>query len=232
MRELSEAAQELLERLWIAIEEEGRPGLEVRDPVGSDVDELMEAGLVKAVRGRLVLTPNGRTAAAGAIRRHRLAERLLADVFAMGDRRLEDHACRFEHALVDGAEERVCTLLGHPRVCPHGKPIPPGECCLKREETVERLIAPLSDLRPGERGTIAYIHMDRSPVLQKLLAMGMLPGTEVTLLRRFPSYVLEADRCQFAVDEEIAAAIHIRLYRGRGSAKRGRGEAGEVPPHR
>jgi Mn-dependent DtxR family transcriptional regulator len=23
----------------------------------------------------------------------------------------------------------MCTLLGHPTACPHGSPIPKGECC-------------------------------------------------------------------------------------------------------
>lgn len=103
--------------------------------------------------------------------------------------------------------------------------IPPGECCLRMEEAADRLIAPLCDLRPGQQGVIAYIQMTDPRRLQKLLAIGVLPGVAVKLLRRFPSYVVEAGYCQFAVDEEIAADIYVRLARGRrreGKGKRHR----------
>ena len=48
--------------------------------------------------------------------------------------------------------------------------------------------------------------------LQKLMAMGVLPGGEVQLIRRAPAYVFEIGYSQFAVDEEIAADIFIRLH--------------------
>jgi Fe2+ transport system protein FeoA len=41
--------------------------------------------------------------------------------------------------------------------------------------------------------------------------MGVLPGVAITLLRRSPSFVFEAGYSQFAVDEEIAADIYVRL---------------------
>jgi DtxR family Mn-dependent transcriptional regulator len=71
------------------------------------------------------LTRSGKPEAALAIRRHRLGERLLADVLKAEDELLEEQACRLEHALFDGLDESICTLLGHPQFCPHGKPIPP-----------------------------------------------------------------------------------------------------------
>jgi len=47
--------------------------------------------------------------------------------------------------------------------------------------------------------------------LQKLMAMGVLPGTSIELIRRFPAYVFQVDYSQFAVDEEIASDIYVRL---------------------
>jgi DtxR family Mn-dependent transcriptional regulator len=112
---------------------------------------------------------------------------------------------------VDGVEESICTLLGHPRFCPHGKPIPMGECCKQMLESAERVIAPVCDLRPGQKGHIAYLRMDNPKRLQKLMAMGILPGVPINLLRRSPSYVFEAGYSQFAVDKDIAADIFVRL---------------------
>jgi DtxR family Mn-dependent transcriptional regulator len=208
---LSESAQELLELLWIATEEKVKTGLVIEGTPPEGVDELVRLGLTEWDGGRLTLTAPGRPEAAQAVRRHRLAERLLVDVLATEEAQVDEHACRFEHVLVDGVDESICTLLGHPRFCPHGKPIPPGECCKQMQESVARLIAPLSDLQPDQRGQIAYIRMNNPKRLQKLMAMGVLPGVPITLLRRFPSFVLEAGFSQFAVDKEIAADIYVRL---------------------
>jgi DtxR family Mn-dependent transcriptional regulator len=79
------------------------------------------------------------------------------------------------------------------------------------QESAERLIAPLCDLQPGQGGHIAYIRMDEPKRLQKLMAMGILPGVPISLRRRFPSFVLEAGFSQFAVDKDIAADIFVRL---------------------
>src|ERR1700716_3182601 len=76
------------------------------------------------------LTPRGRERAGSIIRRHRLAERLFTDSFAMdSESEIEQQACKFEHILSPEATDKICTFLGHPRTCPHGAPIPPGPCC-------------------------------------------------------------------------------------------------------
>ena len=76
---------------------------------------------------------------------------------------------------------------------------------------MDRLVAPLTELSAGDRGTIAYLNISDPKHAQKLTAMGVLPGVPVTLLRRSPSFVFEAGYSQFAVDEHIAADIHVRL---------------------
>jgi len=210
----SESAQELLELLWITTEEEAKAGLVIEGRPPEGVDELVQLDFTKWNGKRLTLTAAGRPEAAQAVRRHRLAERLLVDVLATEEAQVDEHACRFEHVLLDGVDESICTLLGHPRFCPHGKPIPPGKCCKQMQESVARLIAPLYDLQPGQRGQIAYIQMNNPKRLQKLMAMGVLPGVPITLLHRFPSFVFEAGYSQFAVDKEIAADIYVRLNHG------------------
>jgi DtxR family Mn-dependent transcriptional regulator len=208
---LSENAQELLERLWVATKEEEKPGLVINGTAAEKVEELVRLGLAELKDGQLRLTPAGRPEAAQAVRRHRLAERLLADVLTTEDALLDEQACRLEHALFDGLDESICTLLGHPRFCPHGQPIPQGECCEQMRTSVERLIAPLRELQPGQGGHIAYVQMNNSRRLQKLMAMGVLPGVAISLQRRSPSFVFEAGYSQFAVDEEIAGDIYVRL---------------------
>ena len=207
---IGENAQEVLERLWMA-QEDGKEGLALAEPGLEGIDELVEGGLVVQDEGTWKLTEAGAPEAALAIRRHRLGERLLADVLKAEDELLEEQACRLEHALFDGLDESICTLLGHPQFCPHGKPIPPGNCCQQMRETVSRLIAPLSEVEPGRGGEVAYIQMGDANHLQKLMAMGVLPGGKIRLVRNSPSYVFECGYSQFAVDEAIAAEIYVRL---------------------
>jgi putative ABC transport system ATP-binding protein len=79
----------------------------------------------------IVFTEKGRKRAEDVIRRHRLAERLFTETFHVHDEReVEEQACRFEHILSPEATDSICSFLGHPRTCPHGSPIPAGECCL------------------------------------------------------------------------------------------------------
>jgi putative ABC transport system ATP-binding protein len=94
-------------------------------------------------------TQRGRKRAADIIRRHRLAERLFTESLGMQDEaEIEQQACKFEHVLSPDATEKICTFLGHPRTCPHGAPIPPGECCQRGElrELVGSIPARLKEL--------------------------------------------------------------------------------------
>jgi len=208
---IGENAQERLEILWMVTEENGVQE-EVPLSTGMDADEeLLQLGLVVQQNGEITLTDEGRAQAALAIRRHRLAERLLADVLTTEESILDDRACGLEHALFDGVDEAICTLLGHPTICPHGKPIPPGACCKQMRASVTRLISPMTELKPGATGRIAYIQLKDGQRLQKLMAMGVLPGVNVRVVRDYPAVVFEAGYSQFAIDEDIAADIYVRV---------------------
>ena len=94
-------------------------------------DALKPAG-VSIGDGSLIveLTDRGRQRAADIIRRHRLAERLFTDSLSLdSETEIEQQACKFEHILSPEATDKICGFLGHPKTCPHGAPIPPGQCC-------------------------------------------------------------------------------------------------------
>jgi DtxR family Mn-dependent transcriptional regulator len=204
---LSDEAQEVLEAWWEQGEERERDQVPLAD-LGEHASEaalaeLQTGGLAVVQDGLVSLTPAGTAAA-------RLAERLLADLLETKASLLEEAACKFEHALHEGIDERVCALLGHPKVCPHGRPIPPGACCQAHEAGV-RLVARLSELDPGAEGEIAYVLSEDPEKLKKLMAMGILPGMRVQLVRQFPSYVFDIGHTQYAVDREMADEIYVRL---------------------
>jgi len=123
---------------------------------------------------------------------------------------VDDQACRLEHVLFDGLDESICTLLGHPAFCPHGKAIPPGDCCREKRARADAEIAPLIELQPGQVGQVAFIQMSNPGRLEKLMAMGVLPGGSIKLLRASPTFVFESGYSQFAVDEVIASGIYVR----------------------
>jgi DtxR family Mn-dependent transcriptional regulator len=118
--------------------------------------------------------------------------------------------CKFEHLLFEEVEENVCTLLGHPKVCPHGKAIPPGKCCVKAAREAVRVVCPLKDLEVKSQGKIAYLATNDPRRLNKLMAMGVLPGLSITMVQKFPSYVFQIGQSQFAVDKELAEGVYVR----------------------
>jgi DtxR family Mn-dependent transcriptional regulator len=211
--DLTEKAEEILERLWTdntnggAVQESLQElGL---DKDGATLKELTNEGLVASTDETVSLTSSGLDEARKVVRRHRLAERLLMDVLDTDPGAVEDAACRFEHVLRSGVEENVCTLLGHPKVCPHGSPIPPGRCCKEDLDEANRVVYPLSEMETGQGGRIMYIHTHGESSIKKLMAMGVLPGFEVSLIQRYPSYVFRVGQTQIAVDAEIAGEIFV-----------------------
>jgi putative ABC transport system ATP-binding protein len=129
---------EVLEQLWMA----GEAGGHTESHHFTDVQQrrlvatMTRIGLLRPISGRVEFTPEGHTRARSVIRRHRLAERLFVDTLALRDNdSVESNACTFEHILSPEVTDRICTFLGHPRTCPHGSPIPPGDCCGREQVT-------------------------------------------------------------------------------------------------
>jgi DtxR family Mn-dependent transcriptional regulator len=90
---------------------------------------MADLRLVALQNGEAQLTSAGSARARDVVRRHRLAERLFKDTFAIEDSEAHTQACKFEHIISPELDARICTFLGHPKTCPHGNPIPPGDCC-------------------------------------------------------------------------------------------------------
>jgi DtxR family Mn-dependent transcriptional regulator len=93
--------------------------------VSQTVARMQRDGLVTVTTDRRIeLTPEGRSAAVRVMRKHRLAECLLADVLGLDWQLVHDEACRWEHVMSDAVERRVLDILGHPAQSPYGNPIP------------------------------------------------------------------------------------------------------------
>ncbi len=211
---LSEKAEEILETMWVAIEEEGKGFTEIESVAvqadDSAIRELTSLALVEVKDGRLSFRADGREEGRATIRRHRLAERLMMDVLNIRGENAEDKACQFEHLLNEGVDVKICTMLNHPATCPHGKPIPPGDCCEKARMNGDLGVVPLTELKSGEEGEIAYLLSGDDKKMQKLMALGVLPGNRISLLQTFPSYIFRVGFSEFAIDTAMAREIIVR----------------------
>lgn len=171
---------------------------------------LVKRGFVKEVGADLALSPEGEALAKDITRRHRLAERLLSDVLSLDQKAIDSNACQLEHIISPEVSESICTLLGHPKQCPHGERIPQGDCCGRAESRVEPIVLSLDKLLAGDEGRIAYVLLQEHPELHKLLSLGVVPGTQVHVHQTFPTFVLQLGENQLALEESVARNIYIR----------------------
>ena len=210
-----ERIDEALELLW-QLEEEGHFELE-RFKLSSDDTDFEE--VIHALKGNDLITvgdttvrlsEKGRLLSRGLIRRHRLAERLFTDVFELRGDQVETDACKIEHILSEELTDSVCTFLGHPPTCPHGKPIPKGECCKRYKVEVTPVVSRLADFEVGSRGRIVFIIPSEAARLGRLSSIGIAPGSTIKLLQKMPSCVIQIDETTVALDPDIAKEILVK----------------------
>ncbi|HWR58304.1 MAG TPA: metal-dependent transcriptional regulator, partial [Thermodesulfovibrionales bacterium] len=119
-------------------------------------------------------------------------------------------ACKLEHILSEELTDSVCTFLGHPPTCPHGKPIPKGECCKKYRIEVTPVVTRLSDFEVGSRGRIVFIIPSEASRLGRLSSIGIAPGSTIKLIQKMPSCVIKVDETTIAIDPDIAKEILVK----------------------
>jgi len=215
VRTQEDSIDELLELIWI-LREKGVTDIHsllqnTSDPEARAVlNQMMREGLFEMEGDILKFKEKGENLAEGIVRRHRLTERLLMELFEMSEEEAEDEACKLEHILSPGVTDSVCTFLGHPPVCPHGKPIPQGPCCKKLTREVKPLIRPLNDLALGQEGRVVFISTRVKERLEPLSSFGVIPGIIIQLKQRHPSYIVQIGETSIALDESIVREIFVR----------------------
>lgn len=206
---------EILELLWSMREKGIKSYAElingVNNSEASDTLIKMEkSGLITISDDQVELADKGESRARDLTRRHRLAERLFHDVLEVGMQESEETACEVEHFLSPSVTDSVCSFLGHPPTCPHGKPIPRGECCSRYKSEMRPLVMQLKELDVGSRGRIVFIVPSEHSRLERLASMGIVPGNIIRLKQKRPSFVLEIDETVLAVDSLIAEEIYVK----------------------
>ncbi len=206
---------EFLELIW-TLREEGVSDMDHLLETTQDVEaksilrKMIKDNLFEIDGKRMMLKERGEEKAREIVRRHRLTERLLYETFEMSEEEVEEEACKLEHILSPGVTESVCTFLGHPPTCIHGKPIPRGECCAKFKREMKPLVIPLEELGLGEEGRIVFIAPKSHQRLDRLSTLGIVPGSVLRMHQKNPSYVLQIGETMLALDRDIVRNIYVK----------------------
>ena len=210
---------EILELIWTLIED-GKATVDYvikksEDPLAATLlKDIESSGLVLIQNNNIAFRGSGEKRAEEIIRRHRIAERLLSEIFDVDEKQLEDNACELEHTHVLGqvVVDSICTFLGHPPTCPHGKVIPRGECCRKSSLEVKPLVVSLPDLRIGDEAKIVFISSKYHARLDRLSSFGIIPGGVIKLHQKQPTYVVRIGETELALDKDLAKEIFVKKY--------------------
>lgn len=178
--------------------------------VSAMVRKLSEAGLVEHEPYRGIrLTERGRRVALEVLRHHRLIELFLSEELGMSWDRVHAEAEVLEHVLSEELEQLIAARLGHPRVDPHGDPIPTVEFEIDERET-----SSLEALGPGAIGRFVRVSDSDPAMLRYLAEQGIALGDrlEVTGRQPFggPVFVRLGEREQ-PIGGELARAMRIEL---------------------
>lgn len=136
----SEHTEMYLKAIWF-IREKGKEVkvssiarlLKVTQPsVVQMLHKLNDSNLVLYKKGNMVeMTQKGEKIGKQMIRNTRLLEVLMKDALKIDVD--EEMVCGIEHHMKNIFTDALCTLLKHPRLCPHGLEIPLGKCCIDNE---------------------------------------------------------------------------------------------------
>jgi DtxR family transcriptional regulator, Mn-dependent transcriptional regulator len=154
----------------------------------------------RAADKSLTFTASGREHASDIVRRHRLIERFLTDVFDIPWDQVHEEAERLEHWMSPVVEERMLKAIGDSKTCPHGHPIFEGA----REQGV-----PLADVEEGANVRILRFENEAEDLLHYLMDAGLQPGLEGKLASSGEDVVIEANGSELSVSRSVAETVSV-----------------------
>ena len=187
--------------------------------VSQTVARMERDGLLHVADDRhLQLSGEGRREAIAVMRKHRLAERLLADVIGLEWEEVHIEACRWEHVMSDAVERRIVGLLEPPLVCPHGNPIP-GLDELGVTLSPDSIAARLLSLTAAAGPVATTVTVDRiseqlqpdAALLRRLTRAGIRPGRAVRAMAVADGVALGADGGDTTLERAISDHVFVRL---------------------
>lgn len=187
--------------------------------VSQTVARMERDGLLHVSNDRhLELTAEGRRIATEVMRKHRLAERLLADVVGLEWELVHDEACRWEHVMSEQVERKLVTLLPEIASGPYGNPIPGldviGGKLNNGTEVVDLATALARDGAKELR--IAWLAEPLQVdihLLQQFQVAGVLPESDVEISRNGEYITVQVPGAQDVLDLPLDTASHVFAYK-------------------
>ncbi|MFT4030290.1 MAG: metal-dependent transcriptional regulator [Protaetiibacter sp.] len=222
---------EMYLRTILDLEEEGITPLRARiserlghsgPTVSQTIGRMERDGLVVVEGDRhLELTSEGRSRAMHVMRKHRLAERLLADVIGLDWAYVHDEACRWEHVMSEQVERRLLELLDHPTESPYGNPIPgldelgdqPAGRFLDGVESVVARAARSEGPTSGVIRRLGEPVQFEPELLAQLREAGVVPGATVNIAPAGSYVIVQVDGLGDGLElpDEVASHIYVEL---------------------
>lgn len=221
---------EMYLRTVLELEEEGIVPMRARiaerlehsgPTVSQTVARMERHGLMTVEEDRsLKLTEEGRQKAVEVMRKHRLAERLLADIIGLDMEYIHEEACRWEHVMSDRVERRLLELLNDPKFSPYGNAIPGleelGSVSEENDGRTVTMSIAAKDSGEEDRFTVSrlpeFIQTDVN-LLKRLGDAGIVYGATVSVLgNRDGSVLVHADGEEesLTLNAEVADAIVVK----------------------
>ena len=191
--------------------------------VSQTIGRMERDGLVVVEGDRhLELTEHGRSRAIHVLRKHRLAERLLADVIGLDWAYVHDEACRWEHVMSEQVERRVLEMLDHPTESPYGNPIPgldelgdaPAPAFMDGVVNIVDLVSVA-----GGAAVTGVIRRLGEPVqfepelLQQLQSAGVMPGATAAISAAGSYVFVQVEGFGEGLELPNEVAVHIFVQR-------------------
>ncbi|MEO7006820.1 MAG: metal-dependent transcriptional regulator [Terrimesophilobacter sp.] len=190
--------------------------------VSQTVGRMERDGLVIVEGDRhLVLTEEGHRRAVGVMRKHRLAERLLADVIGLDWALVHEEACRWEHVMSETVERRIVALLEHPLHSPYGNPIPgldelgdhPAEKFTQGVVNIVNFVLGVIGPVDGVIRRLGEPVQYEPDLLEQLRGAGVLPGVTASFSGTGSSVIVQVEGKDETLElpNEVAQHVYVGI---------------------
>jgi len=217
---------EMYLRTILELEEEGQVPMRARiserlnhsgPTVSQTIARMERLGLVQLGGDRhLELTTEGRSEAVKVMRKHRLAERLLADVIGLEWEFVHEEACRWEHVMSDNVEQKIVHLLENPSVSPYGNPIPGlQDLGLKESPKFHDGVVSVANLDFADTNRVYTLRRIGEPLqvdvqlLSDLRQLGIVPGAKLTFEHKARRVFIKVEGANEGESLVIDDAAHL-----------------------
>ncbi|MFC7072748.1 metal-dependent transcriptional regulator [Halovenus rubra] len=182
-----------------------------RATVTSMLDTLSSRGLIDWQRYRPVrLTAKGEATALQVLRRHRLVETMLAELFGYALSEVDAEADVLEHHISSRLCQTIEQELGMPQTDPHGDPIPDSDLDIDRTTDVSSLPT------VAESSTVEVTRLlsQDEEILEYLVSLGIEPGKTLSLDEITPigmiTVTVESTARQANLPRRIASHVLVK----------------------